>query len=192
MSSCAPIAVTVDQVRTAWEDQCLYGHQTQDSPLTVAFFDPRNVEWIRSEIERRLKIKTGEENLRYYINAEFAQTMIDTALNNQGYAYNVEYGLPRLNQWVINKEEEIAYLSLRAQKRYEHQMLYGNRMRVFPYGVGDRTLHAKGENQVTQSPYLLNHPWKSQHEGYLNQVLKINNGWKPSACNNYRPKFPNP
>lgn len=197
--ACPINEITPYDVRGAWVQQVLEGAQAQDSPLSLYFFSPENVEFVRSEIERRLRLKLEEPNIKYVMTQEFAQSMVDMALNNQGWAYDVEGGLPRLNQWVINKEVEIAYLGQRQHRRYETQMLQGNRMRVFPYGLGDKTLHVRGENQLTQAPYQLNHPFRSQYDAFLNQVLHIHDKdayrdslTRASTCNNFRPRYPTP
>jgi len=180
------------QVAQGFNNQMIKGNVTQNTPLTRAFFSTQNVEYIRSEIERRLRQHTGESNIKLVLTEEFLQTMVDFAFRNQQYAYNPEKGLPRMNEWVINHEGEIILLSMRKKKQYERWILNGDRMRVFPYGLGDRTLHAKGENPQTQSPYLLNHPWKSQYQKYLDEVLMVNCPTRPSQCNVNPPKYPNP
>jgi hypothetical protein len=185
--------ITPEYVAEAWYHTVTSAHAAQDTPLTQAFFAPSNVEWIRQKIQGMLRESLNEPNIIFILNREFAQDMINMAINNKVYSYSPHKGLAVLNSAVVKNEYDIAYLGQRAHKRYVTQMLKGDRMRIFPYGLGDRTLHARGENQVTQSPYQLNHPWKSQYQAYLSQVLKIN----PNACPQtetvgYNPRFPNP
>lgn len=185
--------INPEEVRSLWVTLVLNAARASDTPLTQAFFSIENVNWLKSEMERRLQRKLSDPTVKYLITEEFVTSMIDMALNNYFYAYDVEKGLPLLNQYLLNKEVEITYLGQRQRKLYETQMLQGNRMRVFPYGLGDKTLHVRGENQVTQAPYQLNHPFKTQYQAYLDQVLHVN---RPSCPTVYRctpfPAHPNP
>lgn len=191
-SSLSNNLIDPQDVAQGFNEQMIKGHVTQYTPLTRAYFHPQNVEFIRSEIEKRIRRYTGEPNIKIVLTEEFLQTMVDMAFRNQQYAYDVENGLPRLNEWTINHEGEIIMLSMRKRKQYERWILHGDRMRVYPYGLGDRTLHAKGENPQTQSPYLLNHPWKSQYQKYLDEVLMVNCPTRPSNCPPVQHKFPDP
>lgn len=171
------ISPTVDSkhIQNGFHEQKIKSGSTRYTPLTQAYFSHENIQFLKKSIEHNLKKYTGDPNLQLILNEEFLQVMVEIATNNTSYSYNVKEGLPRLNQWTINHETEILVLSMRKQKQYENWILKGNRMQIFPYGMGDRTLHVKGENQQTHSPYLLNHPWQSQHNAFLDQVLHVRN-----------------
>ena len=142
--------------------------------LSQAFLSESNVEYIRQQIENNLRDYTGEDNIRFLLTKEFAQDMVDRVYNNPGLAWDVKVGVPLLNDLVIHRETQIAELSLREEKRYTRWALHNDRLRVMPYGLGDKTLHVHGENQVSPSGYELNHPFKSQYVAYLKDVLHIN------------------
>jgi hypothetical protein len=185
-------SITPKQIYDAFQYQVVQGNIMPNNPLTLAYFTEKNIAYLRDEIQRRLREYTGEPNIKLVLTQEFAQTMVDTALRNQFFAYDVERGLGRINQWTINHETEIIMLSMRKRKQYERQILKGDRMRVYPYGLGDRTLHVRGENGLTQSPYQLNHPWKSQYQQYLKDVLMVDCPTRPSNCPINQVKYPNP
>ena len=185
-------AIEPEELYSLWIQLAVLSQQSVDTPLAQAFFSARNGHWLRNEMTRRLREALNEPNALYVFTEEFVTSMVEIVLTNPGLGLDVRNGLPLLNQWILDKEFEIAVLGQRQRKRYETQMLQGNRMRVMPYGLGDKTLHVKGENQMTQAPYQLNHPFKSQYQAFLQQVMNINNPIKASTCSTFQPRFPQP
>jgi hypothetical protein len=165
--------LTPAQIRQAFYQQA--PTQIQPSQLSEALLEPTNMEYIRQQIENNLRQYTGEDNIRFLLTKEFAQTCIDQIMNNPGLGWDAKVGLPLLNDIIIHHESEIAKLSARHNKRFTRWVLEGDRVHggYLPYGFGDKTLHARGENQVSPSGYGLNHPDKSQYLMYLRDVLHI-------------------
>jgi len=166
-------AITPHGVRKAWEHQILHTNLAQDTPLTLAFFHPRNVEHIRLNIEARLQKLLQDPHIRFILTQEFALDMVETAYKNQLWGWDPAQGLPRLNKYIIDRETEIAMVGERHRAMFHTRYLRGERMRVFPYGMGEKTMHVRGERPITFSPYMLNHPWGKQHKQYLKEVLHI-------------------
>jgi hypothetical protein len=165
--------ITPDQVKDIYYELLIKGHVIQPSPLSEAFVNPTNVEYLRQQVEKNLQQYTRDSSIRYLLTNEFAQTMIDMIQNNQQLAYDVQVGLPILNDLVVHQETEMALLYERHHKRYVRWALHNDRPKVMPYGFGDKTNHVKGENQVVPSGYELNHPFKSQYQMYLRDVLHL-------------------
>jgi hypothetical protein len=161
------------QVKDAYYQEVIKSGIYQATPLSEAFLEPENIEYIRQQIENNIRQYINDENIRFLLTREFAQTVVDAIRENQGLAYDVRVGLPILNGMVIHHETEIALLSERQRMRYFRWALHNDRSRVMPYGYGDKTNHVKGENLVTPSGYELNHPFKSQYRAYLRDVLQI-------------------
>lgn len=162
-----------DQVKLVYYEQVIKAGLAQPTPLSETFLSTQNVEYIRQQVEKNIQDYTGDPDIRFLLTREFAQDMIDRAKGNQALGWNVEVGVPLLNDLVVHRETEIACLSLRHVKRYTRWALHNDRWKVMPYGLGDKTLHAKGENQVNPSGYELNHPFKSQYQAYLRDVLHL-------------------
>jgi hypothetical protein len=165
--------ITPDQVKSLYYEQVIKGHITQPTPFSEAFLNPNNMEYIRQKIENNIRNYLGEDNVRFLLTREFAQTVIDYVRDNMALSHDVKYGVAVLNDMIIHHETEIALLSQRQNRRYERWALNNDRIRVMPYGIGDKTLHAHGENQVSPAGYELNHPYQSQHKAFLRDVLRI-------------------
>lgn len=165
--------ITPSMLKNLYYEDIIKGHYTQPTPLSEAFLETANIEYIRQAIENNLRKYTGEENIRFLLTLEFANTVNQTLYNNQALSYDVKTGVAILNDMIIHHETEIALLSLRQEKRYTRWGLNNDRLKVIDRGLGDRTLHVHGENQVDPSGYQLNHPNQSQYKAYLRDVLQI-------------------
>jgi hypothetical protein len=161
------------QMKNLYYETILKGHQMQPNPLSEAFLEPSNIEYIRQTIENNLRKYTGEDNIRFLLTLEFANSVNQILYNNTGLAYDVKYGVAILNDMLIHHETEIALLSQRQDRRYQRWALNNDRIRVMPHGLGDKTLHVRGENQIDPSGYELNHPYQSQYKAFLRDVLQI-------------------
>lgn len=165
--------ITPEQIKEVYYQQIIQGYVSQPTPLSEAILHPQNIENVRLRIEKNIREYTEDPYIRYLLTREFAQTVIDQIRNNSFLAYEVKTGLNVLNNIIVHHETQIALLSLRHTKRFERWALNNDRIKIMPYGLGDHTLHTKGENQVTPSGYLMNHPFQSQHQAYLRDVLHI-------------------
>lgn len=187
--------ITPDQVQTAYYEQIIKGQIAQPTPFSIQFLSPQNVEYIRQQIETNIRNYTKEDDIRFLLTKEFAQTMIDTTRNNMGMAFGGKVAIDLMNSQVIHHETEIALLSLRHNKRYERWVLHADHSRIMPYGYPDKVLHVKGENGLTTSGYELNHPFKSQYQAFLNDVLHVqcpSNSSAPCRVPSYPLKMSNP
>ena len=164
--------IVPSQVRDSYYEQITKGQIAQPSPFSLQFLSPENVEYIRQQIETNIRNYINDDSVRFLLTKEFAQTMIDKARFNLGAAYGGKVMLDVINDQVIHHETQIALLSQRQNKRYERWQLANDRPKVFPYGLGDRTLHVN-KNLVSPAGYELNHPFKSQYQVYLNDVLHV-------------------
>lgn len=165
--------ITPDMLKNLYYENIIKGHFSQPTVLSEAFLEPANIEFIRQSIENNLRKYTGEDNIRFLLTLEFANTVNTTLYENQTLAYDIKTGVAILNDMIIHHETEIALLSARQERRYTRWALNNDRTKVQPYGLGDRTLHVHGENQVDPSGYELNHPYQSQHKAFLRDVLRI-------------------
>ncbi len=138
-------------------------YNTLKTPLFAAFFSPRNIEYIKSQIEKALHILT-QERVVVPINDEFMQTMIDIAQSNVGLAY-APMATALLNRAVIDAETRVQFSSLRQKKLYERYFLTGDRMRTMPYG--EYTRSTRGEVTISNSDYRLSHPISRFRPSYL-------------------------
>ena len=182
-------------VKTLYYDQVIKGHITQPTPLSEAFLETANMEYIRSQIEMNIRKYTEDDMVRFLLTREFAQTVINHIRDNMALSYDVQHGIPILNDLIIHHETEIALLSERQKKRYDRWALNNDRLKIMPYGFGDKTLHARGENQVNPSGYLMNHPFQSQYKNYLRDVIRIqkpSNSSAPCRVPPFPIRFPNP
>ena len=165
--------IVPSQVKDAYYQEVIKGGIYQATPLSEAFLTPENMEYIRLQIENNIRQYINDDQIRFLLTREFIQTVVDKLKDNQFSAYNIQVGLPVLNDQIIHHETQIALLSERQRMRYLRWALYNDRSKVMPYGYGDKTNHVKGENQLTSSGYDLNHPFKSQYRAYLRDVLQI-------------------
>ena len=165
--------ITPDQLKTLYYENIIKGHFSQPTMLSEAFLEPANIEFIRQTIENNLRKYLGEDNIRFLLTLEFANTVNTTLYENPALAYDVKTGVAILNDMIVHHETEIALLSARQERRYTRWALYNDRSKVMAPGIGDRTLHVRGENQVDPSGYQLNHPNQSQHKAFLRDVLRI-------------------
>lgn len=182
-------------VKTLYYDQIIKGHITQPTPLSEAFLSTENMEYLRSQIETNIREYIGDKMIRFLLTREFAQTVINHVRDNMALAYDVKNGIPILNDLIIHHETEIALLSQRQERRYERWALNNDRMKIMPYGLGDKTLHVRGENQVSPAGYLMNHPFQSQYKNYLRDVIRIQEPSLSTAPCRVPPfpiRFPNP
>jgi len=140
-------------------------------PLVGAFLDPRNVAFIKDQIEQSLKYLTGQ-CVEVPITNELTQTLYDVLKGNWWMAYRVEEGLRLLNRMVVEHETKIQYYSLRHRCLYYKYFIHGDRMKVFPRAI---PTHANGgEVTVSASGYTNSHPWAKRHREYLDEVLCVN------------------
>jgi hypothetical protein len=187
--------ITPDQVKPAFYEQVVKAGLAQPSPLSEAFLSAGNVEYLRQTIENNLRRYANDPSIRFLLTKEFAQDMIDRVVGNSVLSYDVKVGVPALNDIIVHRETEIAELSLRHTKRYTRWALHNDRTKIMPYGLGDKTLHARGENQVSPAGYELNHPHKSQYRAYLRDVLHLNcprNSQQPCQMPPFPIKFATP
>ena len=187
--------INPSDVKTLYYDQVINGRITQPTPLSDAFLDTNNIDFIRQQIETNIRNYIQDENIRFLLTREFAQTVIDNIRDNMVLAFDVQNGIPILNDMIIHHETEIALLSQRENRRYERWILNNDRMKVMPYGFGDKTLHARGENQVSPSGYLMNHPYQSQYKTFLRDIIRIQDpslSTKPCKVPPFPIRFPNP
>jgi hypothetical protein len=161
------------QVKEAYNEQIVKAGLAQPSPFSEAFLSTQNVEYIRQQIQQSIREYTEDPHVYFILTKEFAQDMIDRTYNNQMLAWDPKVGVPLMNDIVINREVEIAKLSQRHVKRYTRWALHNDRTRVAPWGIGDKTNHVHGENQVSPAGYQLNSPFQNQYRAYLRDVLKI-------------------
>ena len=182
-------------VKILYYDQVIKGHITQPTPLSEAFLKTENMEYIRRQIETNIRQYTQDDGIRFLLTREFAQTVIDHVRDNMALAYDVKNGIPILNDIIVHHETEIALLSQRQGRRYERWVLNNDRMKVMPYGFGDKTLHVRGENPVSSAGYQMNHPFQSQYKNYLRDVIRIQAPSLSTAPCRVPPfplRFPNP
>ena len=171
------------------------GRKGVHTPLSVAFLSEANVEHMRRAVEQNIREYTGEDNIIYLLQREFAQTLIDLLLDNLALSFDVKASVPLLNDIAVHHETQIALLSQRHTKRYTRWALHNDRMKVMPHGIGDKTLHVHGENQVNPSGYELNHPFKSQYGQFLKDVLHIqcpSNSTRPCQMPPFPQRFATP
>lgn len=138
----------------------------QVTPLTEAFFESSNIQFIVAQIEKALHLLTGEQ-VRISTNEEFAQTMIETAGRNLGLSYTPQT-VGALNRAVIEHETRVQYYSLRQRKLFYKYFWFQDRMRVFPYGQYDKV--TSGEVTVSPSGYTLSNPWRRWQADYLHDT----------------------
>ena len=163
------------QVKQAYYEQVIKAGLAQPSPFSEAFLSPENIEYIRFQIQKNIQEYTEDPNVYFILTKEFAQDMIDRTYHNQALAWDVKVGVPIMNDIVINRETEIAKLSQRHVKRYTRWAVHNDRLKNLGYGLGDKTNHVHGENQVSPAGYQMNHPFQSQYKAYLRDVLRIQN-----------------
>ena len=166
--------IVPSQVKSVYVDYVIRNGLYQATPLSEAMLETVNIEYIRQAIENNIKNYIKDDNIKFLLTKEFAQTVMDVIQNNQWLAYDVRVGLPFLNSVIIHRETEIALLSERQRMRFIRWGLENDRSRFMPYGLGDKTQHRKGETFVTSAGYSLNHPFKSQYRAYLRDVLQVN------------------
>lgn len=184
-----------EQLKDLYYEQIIKGFVYQPTPLSEAFLQTENIEYLRTTIEANLQRYLEDPQIRFLLTREFAQTVIDHLKNNQSLAYDVQYGLPILNDLIVHSETEVALLSQRQERRYTRWALHNDRMKIMPYGIGEKTLHVRGENQVSPSGYLMNHPFQSQHNHYLRDVLHVqcpSNSTAPCKVPPFPLRFPTP
>jgi hypothetical protein len=187
--------ISPSDVKTLYYDQVIKGRITQPTPLSEAFLETNNIEFIRQQIENNIRNYLQDENIRFLLTREFAQTVINNIRDNMSLAFDVQTGIPILNDIIIHHETEIALLSQRENRRYERWVLNNDRMKVMPYGFGDKTLHVRGENQVSPSGYLMNHPYQSQYKTFLRDIIRVQDAslsTKPCKVPSFPIRFPNP
>ena len=164
--------ITPDQVQHIYMDMVVNARIAHQTPLSDAFLSPRNIEYIRQQIEIQLQHYLKEQ-VGFLLTREFSSNIIDVLLGHDRYNNEPQMIIPYLNSLIIKQELELALISQNQQKRYEKWGLRNDRMKVIDYGLGDKTLHAKGENQVNPSGYNLQHPHKNRYQQYLKEVMNI-------------------
>lgn len=139
------------------------------TPLSVAFFDPSNIQCIRNAVEQKLEQLTGQ-CIRVVVNEEFLLTLIGVLEGNLAFSYIPQQGVPLLNDLAIEHETSVQYMSLRQRQLYYKRIINGERLRVFPYGEQTH-VSAKGTVKVSPSSYQLGLPWRRNQSAFLKEVL---------------------
>ena len=103
---------------------------------------PDNVEYIRRQIEQNIRNYTKEDNIRFLLTKEFAQTMIDSAVQNQALAYDIRVGIPILNDMTIHHETEKLFPGV---ARQTDDLLPSDVADSACFGVDHRLPKGKGE-----------------------------------------------
>ena len=139
-------------------------------PLSAAFLDPENVDYILRAVSANLTKWFGVP-IKSCMSAELATQMIELINSNQGLAYTPSQ-VCVLNDIVIRNEVRVQFYSLRQKALYYKYFINANRLKVFPYptkpdGRGTKDVH------VETADYMLTNPRKQHRREYLQQVLGI-------------------
>jgi hypothetical protein len=136
-------------------------------PLLVALMAPTNIEFIKETIGCMLTKQFG-----FPIGIEdtpaFRQTINDVAVDNPRWMYDVQNGLPLLNQVIINREFTVHQSAIKQQLIYEKYIIRNDRQKFMPYGTSDHVI--KGETVNDPSSYQLNQPVPISYECFLAQA----------------------
>ncbi len=136
-------------------------------PTLTALWSPSNIEFIKRTIECMLTQVFGFD-IGIEDTPAFRQTISDVATDNPRWMYDVQNGLPLLNQTIINREFTVHQVAIRQQLLYEKYMIRNDRQRFMPYAQGDRTV--KGETVNDPSSYSLNQPTPISYDCFLTQA----------------------
>lgn len=170
-----PCASTQSQVAENVENYDTYTSQLsvlnpytrRPLPLLSALLAPSNIELIKNTIGCMLSKQFGFE-IGIADTPAFRQTINDVALDNPRWMYDVQNGLPLLNQVIINREYITHQSAIRQQLLYEKFFIRNDRQKFMPYAVSDHVI--KGETVNDPSSYQLNQPVPISYECFLAQA----------------------
>jgi hypothetical protein len=136
-------------------------------PTLAALFCPENIEYIKTTISDMLT-KTFGFPIGIEDTPAFRQTINDVAIDNPRWMYDVQQGLPLLNNVIIQREFGVHQVALRQQLLYQKYIIEQNRQKFMPYGSSDHVV--KGETVNDSSSYTLNQPVPISYECFLTQA----------------------
>jgi hypothetical protein len=136
-------------------------------PTLQALLEPSNIELIKNTIGDRLSEQFG-----FPVGIEdtvaFRQTINDVANENPAWMYDVQNGLPLLNNVIVNREFVVHQVALRQQLLYEKYIIRNDRQKFMPYGQSDHVV--KGETINDPSSYTLNQKTPISYDCFLTQA----------------------
>ncbi len=136
-------------------------------PTLTALWSPENIQFIKRTIECMLTQVFGFD-IGIEDTAAFRQTISDVAVDNPRWMYDVQNGLPLLNQTIINREFTVHQVAIRQQLLYEKYLIRNDRQKFMPYAVSDHVV--KGETINDPSSYTLNQPTPVSYDCFLTQA----------------------
>lgn len=136
-------------------------------PTVTAMWHPQNIALIKGTIECMLSKEFG-----FAIGIEdtpaFRQTISDVLVENPRWMYDVQVGLPLLNEVVVKREFTVHQSAIRQQLLYEKYIIRNDRQKFMPYAVSDHVV--KGETINDPSSYTLNQPVPISYDCFLTQA----------------------
>lgn len=148
----------------------IYDSLERSTPLTRMFFDPRNVEFLRSSIAETLSLLMNRP-VQVQVTEDFMNAMLELARTNVGLAYTGTTGLQTMNQAFVESEARLQLASLRHDQLFNQYFIDQDRLWEMPRAQGDRRM--KGETQINTSGYMLSHPNAHSYDQFLSEVLGI-------------------
>jgi hypothetical protein len=137
------------------------------TPFAEAVLSESNLLVIHNGIQSRISKKTREKVI-VTLGKEFITWMLEFT-DGLATTPRTEDNIYTFNLYVVNREVNIQYLSLRHKALFEKYFIRGDRERISMY---PQYRHERNSNKydLGSCPYMLSSPWRVHHLSYLRDV----------------------